>query len=187
MSDLYKDRRLSKRLTRGLHKARHEAKELEEHPEETGDVLRQIKRMLPAEGWLTQRMAQLRAKAHRIRNGHIARLEETRHVFSKLPASVKKKAAADLADRYNQIVGIDTRLERLDKAVAQTEQRIRALTYQAQQYAAKHDYQQLHATLKTAEKLQHHNSRLLKAIQRTESKLSAIAKKAANEVKQIEE
>jgi len=186
MSDLYKDRRLSKRLTRGLRKARHEAKQLNEHPEETGDVLRQIKRMLPAEGWLTQRMAQLRAKAHRIRNGHIARLEETRQVFSKLPVSVKKKAAAELTARYRQIIGIDTRLERLDKAVAEIEQRIRALTYEAQQYAAKYDYQKLNSTLKAAEKLQHHNSRLLKMIQRTESKLSAIAKKVTNQVRQIE-
>jgi flagellar biosynthesis/type III secretory pathway chaperone len=186
MSDLYRDRRLSKKLARGLRKTRHEAKDLNEHPEETREVLLRLKQMLPAEGWLTQRMAQLRAKAHGIRHGHIARLEETRDVFAKLPASVKKKAAADLADRYKQVIGVDNRLERLDKAVAETERRIRYLTYEAQQYAARHDYQKLSDTLKAAEKLQRHNSRLLKIIQRTEGKLSAVVKKVANEAKQIE-
>lgn len=186
MSDLYRDRRLSKRLARGFRKVQHEAKELNEHPEEAADVLHQLKSILPAEGWLTEKMAQLRAKAHSIRNGHIARLEETRNAFSKFPTSVKKKAAAELASRYRQLVGIDTRLERLDRAVAEIERRIRALTYEAQQYTARYDYQKLHGCLKAAEKLQRHNTHLLKIIEQTEAKLSAIAKKVTREVKQIE-
>lgn len=186
MSDLYQGKRLSKRLKRGLHRVRHEAEELSEHPEEAVDVLGQLKKMLPAEGWLTRKMAQLRAKAHRIRNGHIARLKETRNVFSKLPASTKKKAAAELADRYRQMIGIDTRLERLDKAVAENERRVRTLTRQAQVYATRYDHQGLSGTLKAAEKLQHHNSKLFKTIQRTEAKLSAVARKVAREVRQTE-
>ena len=114
-------------------------------------MLLQIKRMLPAQGYLTQRMAQLRSKAHQIRNGHIARLEETRHAFVKLQASAKKKAAAELAARYNQMVGIDARLERLDKAVAENEKRIRELTSQAQEYTVRNDYPRLLDTLKAAE------------------------------------
>ena len=172
--------------TKGLHKIRHETKDLEKHPEQVGNVMAQLKKMLPAEGFLTEKMAQLRAKAHRIRNGHIARLQETRQAFAKSPTPVKKKAAADLADRYKQIIGIDTRLERLEKAVAENEQRVRQLTSQAQMYTSKNDRQKLQNTLKAAEKLQSHNSRLVKIIQREESKLSAIAKKVAQEVKQIE-
>ena len=149
-------------------------------------MLLQIKRMLPAQGYLTQRMAQLRAKAHQIRNGHIARLEGTRHAFAKLPTSAKKKAAAELAARYNQMVGIDTRLERLNKAVAENEKRIRELTSRAQEYTARYDHRRLVDMLKAAEKLQHHNSRLFNTIKRTEGRLSAIAKKVATEVKQIE-
>ena len=186
MSDLYRGKRLSKRLTKGLHRIRHETKELDEHPEQTGNIMAQLKKMLPAEGFLTKKMAQLRAKAHRIRNGHIARLQETRQVFAKLPTPVKKKAAADLASRYRQIIGIDTRLERLEKSVAENEQRVRQLTSQAQMYTSKNDRRKLHDTLKAAEKLQHHNSRLVKIIQRQESKLSAIAKKVAQEVSKIE-
>ena len=186
MSDLYQGRRLSNRLKDQFRKLRHESRDLNEHPEQTSQVLLQLKRILPAEGYLTEKMAQLRTKAHQIRNGHIARLEETGQVFSKLPVSAKKKAAAELISRYKQIAGIDTRLERLDKAVAETERRIKDLTKQAEQYAASYNYRKLDDTLNMAEKLQNHNSRLLRSIQHTEQKLSAIAKKVANEVKQIE-
>jgi len=186
MADLYRQRHLSKGLDHGLRKLKKDAKTVQEHPQETGDIFRQIKRMLPAQGYLTERMAQLRAKAHQIRNGHVARLEETRQAFAKLPTPAKKKAAAELAVRYNQMVGIDDRLERLDHAVAENEKRIRELTAKAQEYTAKYDHQQLYHNLKAAEKLQHHNSKLIKLIERTEHKLSTIAKEVAKEVKQVE-
>ncbi|MHC4680107.1 MAG: hypothetical protein ACYTEK_15580 [Planctomycetota bacterium] len=186
MRDLYQDRRLSNRLRDQFRRLRHESRDLVEHPEQTGQILLQLRRTLPAEGFLTEKMAQLRTKAHQIRNGHIARLEETAKVFAKLPTSTKKKAAAQLVSRYKQIAGIDTRLERLDGSVAEIERRIRDLTQKAQQYATRHDYRKLDETLKTADKLQQHNSRLIKTIERTEERLSAIAKKVANEVRQIE-
>jgi len=185
MSDLYRDKNLSNQLTKKMKKLRKETGTLNEHPQDAGNVMQQLKKMLPAEGYLTERMAQLRAKAHQIRNGHIARLEETKYVFSKLPVSEKKKASAELAARYNQLIGIDTRLERLDKAVAENERRIRELTGQAQQYTASYDYQKLTDCLKAAEKLQGHNSRLFKIIKRTEDKLTAIAKKIAKETKEV--
>ena len=185
MADLYRNRHLSNKLSRRMRSLRKEANTLNEHPQDTGNVLVQLKRMLPAQGYLTERMAQLRSKAHQIRNGHIARLEETKYVFSKLPVSEKKKASAELAARYNQLVGIDTRLERLDRAVVENERRIRELTNQAQQYTARYNYQKLTATLKAAEKLQGHNSRLFKIIERTEGKLTAIAKKIAKETGEV--
>jgi len=85
-----------------------------------------------------------------------------------------------------KFTGIDLRLERLDRAAAEIEQRIRQLTYQAQQHAAHYNYPGLYETLKAAEKLQRQNSRLFKVIQHTEGKLTAVAKKVADEVKQIE-
>jgi len=185
MARLFRDRHLSNDLGKKMKKVRKEAKTLNEHPEDAGNVLLQIKRMLPAQGYLTERMAKLRAKAHQIRNGHIARLEETRSAFAKLPTSVKKKASQDLSARYNQLIGIDTRLERLDKSVAENERRIRELTEQAQSYTAKYDYKKLTATLKQAEKLQKHNTHLFKIIERTEKTLSAIANAAAREAKKV--
>ena len=186
MSDLYRGQWVSDRLTDGLHKLRRQARVLPERPERTADVLVQLKRMLPAEGWLTDKMAQLRQKAHMVRNGHIAKLEETRYVFSKLPPSAKKQAAAELTARYKQLSGTDTRLERLDKAIVETELRIRNLTAQAQRHTERGEHKKLYETLKAAEKLQHHNSRLITIIERTEAKLSAIAEKVAKEVRQID-
>jgi hypothetical protein len=186
MARLYRERHLSEGLDWSLRKLRKRADIFRQRPEEGQDIIRQVKRMLPAQGYLTERMAQLRAKAHQIRNGHIARLEETRHVFDKLPTSAKKKASADLAARYNQMIGIGTRLERLDKAVAENERRIRELTEKAQQYVANYDHRKLAESIKAAERLQHHNSHLFKIIARTERKLSAIAKEVAKEVTQVE-
>lgn len=185
MADLYRDRHLSDSLSKSMRTLRKETNSLNEHPKDAGNVLLQLKRMLPAEGYLTERMAQLRAKAHQIRNGHIARLEETRQVFSELPVSTKKKASAQLAARYNQLVGVDTRMERLDNAVAANERRIRELTSQAQQYTANYDFRKLTDCLKAAEKLQKHNSQLFKIIGQTENKLSAVARKIVSEAKQV--
>ncbi len=187
MADLYRQRHLSKDLDYGLRKLRKQAKRLQEQPEESGDILRQMKRMLPAQGYLTERMAQLRAKAHQIRNGHIARLEETRHVLGKLPTPAKKKAAAELAAGYHQIIGIDTRLERLDRAVAENERRIRGLTQKAQRHTTQYDYRGLVDCLQRAERLQKHNTRLFKIIERTEAKLTAVAQQVVARTRQEEE
>jgi hypothetical protein len=186
MSDLYRDKRLSNRLTKQMKDLRRKTEDLDEHPEQAKDVLTQLRRILPAEGWLTQRMAQLRAKAHRIRNGHIARLQETHHAVANLPTSTKKKLSAELADRYRHIIGIDTRLQRLDRAVTENERRIYQLTREAQKYTAQSNPQKLRDALKTAEKLQHHNSRLLKIIVRTEAKLTRAAIRVVNNIREVD-
>ena len=186
MSDLYRDKHLSNRLAKKMRNIRHDAETLRENPEETGEILQQLRKILPAEGWLTQRMAQLRAKAHRIRNGHIARLKETRHLVAELPASAKKKISADLADRYRHIVGIDTRLQRLDRAVAENEGRIYQLTREAQKYTTQSNPQKLHDAIKAAEKLQRHNSRLLKIIVRTEGKLTRAAMGVVDKTREVD-
>ena len=185
MADRYRDRQLSNRLSNNMRNLRKEAGTLNQRPQDTGNVQLQLKRMLPSEGYLTQRLAQLRAKAHQIRNGHIARLAETKAVFSKLPVSAKKKAAAEMAAGYHQLIGADSRLERLDKSVAKNEKRIKDLTQQAQRYTARHDHRKLVDSLKAAEKLQKHNSRLFKIIDHTENKLTAIAKRIAAEAQQV--
>ena len=182
MSDLYRDRTLSDQLRRKMRNVRKESALLTERPQQASDVLVQLKRMLPAEGYLTEKMAQLRAKAHNVRNGHIAKLEETQNYFANLPISLKKQAAAELSRRYKE-VAIDAHLERLDRAVAENEQRIRNLTQQAEACAANYDHKGLVKHLKAAENLQRHNSNLFKLIGQTENKLSAIARKITDEVK----
>lgn len=179
MARLFRERHLSHAIERRLNGLKKQSETFRDRPDEAEEIGRQIRRILPAEGYLTERMAQLRAKAHQIRNGHIARLEETRHVFARLPTSTKKKAAAELAAGYNQVVGLDTRLERLDKAVAENEKRIRELTKKAQERALKYDHRGIVDCLKDAERLQKHNSGLFKTIESTEARLTALAKEIA--------
>lgn len=181
MSDLYRDRIISDRLDRGMRHLRKETKLLNEHPEEAGNVMLQLQRMLPAEGWLTERMASLRAKAHGIRNGHIARLEETKHVFADMPASEKKKASARLVDEYKKMENIDEKLQKLDTAVAEAEVRIRELIRQAEYLLANYEYKKVPDLIKAAERLQHRNTGLIKLIEGYEKQLSDIARKVVKE------
>ena len=185
LADIKRDRRIGHRLWKGFRRLRKDADLLVDHPEERRDVLLQLRRMLPAEGWLTERLAQLRGRAHRTRNGHLARLEETRDICRKLPASAKKKAAANMITRYQQLIGIDDRLERLDRAVAENERRIRLLTREAQGVVSRYEFQKVDDLLKRAEHLQNHNNKLCKLISRTEKQLVKISKQTAKEATRV--
>jgi len=151
---------------------------LHQHPEDAGDAMLQIRRMLPAEGWLTQRLARLRENAYHAREGHVARIEAIQHLIKDLPPEAKRKAGEELAATYKEL-GLDLRLDRLDKAIAANEQRIRSLTQEAQSHLAANDYRSLHGSLEAAIKLQKHNSRLFRLIDRTEARLAAAAKRVA--------
>ena len=76
-------------------------------------------------------------------------------------------------------------MERLDKAVAENERRIKALTQEAQGALARYDYSKLSDLLASAEKLQMHNDKLLKTIERTENKLSRLAKQVEKEAREV--
>ncbi len=180
MSDLHDDRRVSDFLGRGFRHLRKKASSLFDQPEGADDVMLQLKRMLPAEGWLTERMARLRAKAHLVRKGHVSRIEELRSNAKKMPPEAKRKMARELAARFRELK-IDVRIERLDKAVAANERRIRQLTRDAQANLQRHDYRKVVDILEAASKLQEHNAKLLKAIERTEAKLGNIAKRLAGD------
>ncbi|MBN1489898.1 MAG: hypothetical protein JXA69_08275 [Phycisphaerae bacterium] len=184
MSDLRKNRRVSKRLGRGLRHLKHEARHLHEHPEDAQDIMLQLKRMLPAEGWLTERMARLRAKAHFVRKGHVARIAEITQHIQALPAVAKRQASQELIARYAELE-LDQRLERLDKSVAENELRMRNLTRQAQADLQANNHQALSDVLGKANKLQHHNEKLFKLIDRTEKNLMAMAHEAAKHAQQV--
>lgn len=179
MGNLRDDRHVSKKLHRGFHRLRKETDHLNEHPRQAQDVMLQLRRMLPAEGRLTERLAQLREKAYRARKGHVAKIEEIQHAFSKMNTAERKQASQQLAAEY-QSLQLDQRLDRLDKAVAENEKRIRELTQVAGQQLAKHDHKALTNTLKQAENLQKHNSQLFKLIEGTEKKLEELAKRIAS-------
>lgn len=184
MRDLRRDRRVTRQLRRGLRRACHDADLLHEHPEAAGDVMLQLKRMLPAEGYLTQRLARLRQRAHYMRQGHCARIDEIQGAVAKLPPIAKRKISAELVSRYKELK-IDVRLERLDKAAAETERRIRELTRAAQRHLQVYDYRKVAGLLEGASKLQKHNARLFKRIERTEAKLVATARHAAKQSHEV--
>jgi len=186
LTELFRDRHLSGDLQKNIRHIRHKSRQPDPNTEKTNDIVRQLQRILPAEGYLTQRMAQLRSRVFQIRNGHVARLEETRTILQNAPTADKKRAAERLMARYQQMVGIDTRLERLETAVTENEKHIHDLTRQAQEYASKYNQKGLYDCLKQAERLQKHNSRIFKLITGTEKKLIHLAQTTANEVKRSE-
>ncbi|MBN2560204.1 MAG: hypothetical protein JXQ75_04675 [Phycisphaerae bacterium] len=184
ISNLTEDCSTSDRLTRGFRHLRQEAGTLYERPQEAEDIMLQLRRMLPAEGWLTNRMAGLRTKAHFFRRGHIARIDELRGIIGKLPPPAKAKVAKELAARFKEL-NVDARIERLDRLVAATERRVRDLTQEAETLLAKHDFQKLVDVLKAAEKAQHHCSKLIALIGRTEKKLFDAAAAAAQQAAEV--
>jgi hypothetical protein len=178
LRDLEQDRQVADHLSCGLRQLRTEAEFLPRRPDLAGDFLVQLRRLLPEEGWLTQRLAQLREKAHYARAGHVARIKELRAHLDELPAPARAKLGQELAARYAELQ-LDKRLERLDNAVAEVERRIRALTAQAEACAANHEYPRVEGLLDEASKLQAHNARLLRIIERTEARLLKAARALA--------
>ncbi len=173
MHDLYDDRRAGDRLREVLDGLRQRSTTLPEHPQDATAVMSRIRQILPAEGWLTERLARLRERAHHFRKGHLTRIDELKRLVRKLPDAPRKRALKELDARYEELK-IDKRLERLDAAVAENERRIRQLTLDAQAALAHYDYRKLAELLEVAEKLQAHNNELFRAIDRTEQKLAAI-------------
>jgi hypothetical protein len=177
-SDLYQDQRLSRRLGKGFRELKKKAGDLFDHPEGANNVALQLRRMLPAEGWLTEHLARLREKAHHMRVGHVTQVEEIGKHLGELPLPARRKAASELAALYKEL-RFDERLERLDRAVAANEQRIKQLTAAAEEALSRQDHRHLVEILNQAGKLQKHNSTLLKAIRRTEAHLESAAKQIA--------
>ena len=147
-------------------------------PADAQDIVRKLRRMLPAEGWLTERLAVLREKTHRMRLGHVARIDEIQEFAAGLPTPAKRTLSAQLREQYREL-GLELRLERLDKAAAAIEKRLCEITKEAERAAAGYDFQKLYDLLKDAEKLQRHTTSLFRIIERTEKRLIAAARRAA--------
>jgi hypothetical protein len=175
LRDLQQEYRVAEHLSTELRELRTEARFLVSRPEVAGDFLLQLRRLLPEEGWLTQRLARLRETAHYARAGHLARIAALREFLHTLPPAARAKAAQELTARYAEL-DLDQRLERLDRAVAACERRIRDLTARAAACVANHDYPPVQGLLDEAAKLQEHNARLIKLIERSEQHLLTIAR-----------
>jgi hypothetical protein len=140
----------------------------------------QLRRLLPEEGWLTQRLAQLRETAHYARAGHLARIGQLREFVGQLPPEARAKAAQELVARYAEL-RLDVRLERLDRAVAEFERRIGDLTARAEACVEHHEYPKVEGLLNEAARLQEHNVKLIKLIEGTEQRLLGAARQIAQQ------
>lgn len=169
------DRRVADNLTRNLFRLSREAEFVAARPDAAADLRARLKRVLPAEGWLTSRLAQLRAKAFALRAGHVQRIRQLRSALRDLQPPLREKAFQELAVRYTEL-RFDVRLERLDRAVAEIERRVRTQTLAAEQCIAQGKLDQAPALLNAAARLQLHNARLLRLIEQTEARLIRAAR-----------
>ena len=185
IKQIHRDRGLNFNLDKHLRKLKNEAQLLKRDPAKAPQVYQQISGLLPAEGYLTEKMARLREKAHQIRSGHVARLKETQSLTRHLPPARLAQVSAKLITSYYAELDFEKRLERLDNAVAVNEKKIVNLLKQARICSKEYKFQQIPDLLQHAEKLQQQNEKLFKLIEHTESKLSEIARKIAKQ--QIEE
>lgn len=170
IGDLYHDRRVADRLRRRLAGLRDEASLIDQRPELAPHLMAQLRRILPVEGWLTERLAGLRTRAHLMRAGHAEKFEETQALFEQLPVAARRRLARELKARYRELE-FDVRLERLDTTVAETERRVCELTREAQARLEAHDFRKVPDILEAATKLPGHNARLLRLIERSEARL----------------
>jgi hypothetical protein len=122
--------------------------------------------------------------AHHARTGHAHRIEDLRAFIEKLPPAARTKAAEELADRYTEL-RLDVRLERLDRAVAALEKRVRDLTAEAEACAARREYPQVQGLLDEAARLQAHNAKLLTLIERTEQRLLTVARQVVQHMGEV--
>lgn len=175
LRDLEQDRRVAEHLGSELRQLRTEADFLITRPDVAGDFRTQLHRLLPEQGWLTERLARLRESTHHARAGHLARIRELRGLIDGWPPEARAQAAQELAARYAEL-RLDARLERLDRAVAELERRIRDLTARAELCVAHHDYPRVERLLDEAARLQEHNAKLIRLIERTEQRLLGTAR-----------
>jgi hypothetical protein len=184
LADVAQDRGLAEMLARQLRDLRIESQWVGHRPELAEDVRRQLGRLLPAEGALTERLARLRARGHALRVGHVAQLDELKQVAEQLSPAARQRLAAALVARYQELQ-LDTRLERLDRAVAEVERRVRALTVAAERRLEQQDWRSVPRLLADAERLQAHNAQLLKLVERTETRLLGALQQLASQACEV--
>lgn len=185
IDNIHKDRRISRDVGVKLKKIKIESEESHDYPEQINNIITQLKRILPEEGWLTRRMARLREKAYLIQRGHVARLNETKHLIRNLPVESKRKLSQELIAEYNKMVDIDQRIERVDYIVAENEKRIMEITKQAQTYAKRYNYRKLTELLENAQNLQTHNTNAIKHIDSLEKHLSGVINRVTKNIKSL--
>jgi len=178
---MYNDRRLSRKISGQLRKLRKPSELLGDKNSQSTNLVLQLKRILPQQGYLAGRMTSLRKKAHLMRNGHIARTKEIKKLCRQLEPLQKRRVSRQMIEYYKNETDLDRRLERLEGLIADIEKQSRELVLHAQNCVKDNDFKRYDHFVKKATKLQDRVTHIIKVIVRTEKKLSATASKIVRE------
>lgn len=165
-----RDRILLHHTKKCLHYLYKESKSLRNTPELAEDILERMKILLPQKAILAEQREHLHKIAMLIHKKHVAYYTKQ----SSSPAKGHKTISA-LTNRFNMLASIKNRLHLLDKAAQEQERKVECLLQLARNFAAVRHTKRFRACIKVAKEFQNSNIRLLKAVHRTERKLSAVA------------
>jgi hypothetical protein len=168
--DRYRQDRILLHYTKKcLHYLHKESKSLRNNPELAEDILEQMKLLLPQKAIL----AEQRTRLH-----NIVMLIHKKHMiyYAKQISFPAKghKIIPPLTNSFNMLAAIKNRLNRLDRAAEEQEKKRECLLQLARNFAVVHHTRQFRTCIKVAKEFQNSNIRLLKAIRRTEKRLSAL-------------
>ena len=174
---MYTDRRLSGYISGQLRKLRKTTELLGDKNSQSTDLILQLQRILPEQGFLSGRMTGLRKKAHLMRNGHIAKIKEIKTLCRQLGPLQKQKVSRQMIEYYQNQTDLDRRLERLEGIITNIEKQSRDLIIRAQICVKNNDFKQYDHFIKKAAKMQDRVTHIIKVIIRTEKNLSDTAHK----------
>jgi len=173
-------RRLSDRLEDHLAISQRDAQLLTAQPQLAALLRRQLAVMLPESQAVTRRLADLRAKAQMMRLGHLAKIRKLAPQVPRLPPQAARAASQQLRETYKE-ARLETRLDRLDRAAIQAEQRIASIVATVNHMLDAGRYDHAAHELHKAEKLGHQVQRLIKQIESDEKRVLALAVKATRQ------
>ena len=181
LSDFADLRRRGAAVSDTLGRARRFARLLDGKPDTALQMRQYLDQALPAEGWLTDRLASLRGRAELLRAGKLSELRELKSKVSKLSGRRRQQLTKQLKLRYQELA-LDVRIERLDQTVAETERRVRDVTQQARQALDAGDNVKVVQLIDTARHLQKHVDKLIRVIERTDQRVIRAAHEATAHV-----
>jgi len=133
-------------------------------------IRRQLAELIPVEGQVTRRLADLRARAVLAEKGHLARLRKLTGQIPRMTPEQARIGAMQVRAAYKE-AGFYRRIERLDAAAVEVERRVLQLTAQAETLARTGQIDHLHQLIQGAKKLQRQAVKLVVLIERDEAKL----------------
>lgn len=166
----------SKKCLRHLHK---QLQKSHKTPELAEEIVKKMKHLLPVEAILIREQSRLYDLVQNIRRGFYNTDHAYRH--SQKFSNDKKKNAANLVSvKFNTLIRIHSKLDKLNYEAKEQQSQIDTLLHLAEKYKTAQHYTRLASCLKTAEKVQQQNIKLLKAIHNAEKDLVVISKNLAN-------